>query len=50
MKIKHLIDMLKLDEHHGQSELIDIAKGKYKIETTIKGIYKQKIRQWRRKK
>lgn len=48
--IKNILEMLKIDEHYGQSEYIDIAKGKYKIEDTIKGIYKQKRRQWLRKK
>lgn len=33
--------MLQLDDFYGESELIDIAKGKYKLHTSIKKILKQ---------
>jgi len=34
--IKHILDLLALDEFYGQSEVIEIAKGKYKRVTTFK--------------
>ena len=42
--IKNILDLLALDEFYGQSELIDIAKGKYKIQHSIVDKYKQKKR------
>lgn len=39
--IKNIIAMLQLDDFYGESELIDIAKGKYKIHTSIRKILKQ---------
>lgn len=39
-----IIRMLQMDEHLGQSELIDIAKGKYKLQTSIKAKSKQRKR------
>jgi hypothetical protein len=43
--IKHILDLLALDEFYGQSELIEIAKGKYKRVTTFKEGFKQIKRQ-----
>jgi hypothetical protein len=37
--------MLSITEHYGQSELIEIAKGKYAIETKTKRVYKQAMRE-----
>ena len=34
--IKHILDLLALDEFYGQSELIEIDKGKYQRVTTFK--------------
>lgn len=34
--IKHILDLLSLDEFYGQSEIIEIAKGKYQRPKTIK--------------
>ena len=34
--IKHILDLLALDEFYGQSEFIEIAKGKYQRPTTLK--------------
>jgi hypothetical protein len=45
MIIQHIIQMLSIHDHHGQSELIEIAKGKYAIETSAKRVYKQSIRE-----
>jgi len=42
--IKNIIDMLKLDDHYGISENVEIAKGKYKLESNVKKIYKQEKR------
>jgi|TARA_R110002050_G_scaffold70785_1_gene152558 hypothetical protein len=42
--IKNIVDMLKLDDHFGISENVEIAKGKYKLESNLKKIYKQEKR------
>jgi hypothetical protein len=42
--IQKIRELLSIDEFYGQSELIDIAKGKYKIQNTIVDKYKQKKR------
>lgn len=42
--IQKIIELLAIDEFYGQSELIDIAKGKYKIQNSIVDKYKQKKR------
>ena len=42
--IEKIIELLAIDEFYGQSEIIDIAKGKYKIQNTIVDKYKQKKR------
>jgi hypothetical protein len=34
--IKHILDLLKLDDYYGVSPYIDIAKGKYQAPKTIK--------------
>ena len=36
-----IIQMLQIDDFNGESKLIDIAKGKYKITTDIKEKAKQ---------
>jgi hypothetical protein len=41
MKIQQIIAMLQLDNHYGVSESVDIAKGKYKLHTSLKKAYKQ---------
>ena len=47
--IKQILDLLALDEFYGQSEIIEIAKGKYQRVTTFKQGVKQLKRQWKRK-
>jgi len=42
--IAQLIQLLQISDFYGQSEFIDIAKGKFKIETTVKEAYKQGVR------
>ena len=39
--IKQTLDLLALHEHYGQSEVIEIAKGKYIYATTIKQGWKK---------
>ena len=39
--IKNIIAMLQLDEFYGESELIDIAKGKHKLHTSLRKAIKQ---------
>ena len=43
--MKHILDLLALNEHYGQSEIIEIAKGKYQRITTIKKFNTQIKRQ-----
>lgn len=40
-----ILEVLKLDDFYGQSEVIDIAKGKYKKVTKFNEVYKQKKRE-----
>jgi hypothetical protein len=39
--IKQILEMLRFDEFYAQSETIEIAKGKYKLTSTVKDRYKQ---------
>lgn len=50
--IKNILELLALDEHYAQSELIEIAKGKYQINKTWKQGFKQLKRQlkWLKRK
>jgi uncharacterized protein involved in high-affinity Fe2+ transport len=41
MKIQLIIQMLQSDNHYGISEEIEIAKGKYKLHTSMKKAIKQ---------
>lgn len=43
--IKLIIETLQMDDHYGQSELIEIAKGKYELNNTFKKGCKQIKRQ-----
>ena len=42
--IGQIIQLLQISDFYGVSKNIDIAKGKYKIETTVKGTFKQGVR------
>lgn len=42
--IERILELLSISDFLGESELIDIAKGKYKLETTVKGKLEQKKR------
>ena len=48
--IKNILEMLKAQEHFGTSELIEIAKGKYKKTNTLKEVIKQIKRKWQIRK
>jgi hypothetical protein len=39
--IKLILEMLQLDEHYGQSETIEIAKGKYELHNNFAKGFKQ---------
>lgn len=45
MIVQNIVKMLSLTDHHGKSELIELAKGKYALETTSKRVYKQAMRE-----
>ena len=45
--IKNILELLALEKHYGQSQVIEIAKGKYKIKRTLKEGFKQVKRQWK---
>lgn len=40
-----IIELLKTGDFYGQSEIVDIAKGKYKLTTSIRENYKQAKRE-----
>jgi hypothetical protein len=48
--ISNVLNMLRLGNHYGLSENIEIAKGKYKIPTTVKEVFNQAIRERKMKK
>jgi hypothetical protein len=39
--LKQILELLQCTEHYGQSELIEIAKGKYELPGTFKKGYTQ---------
>jgi hypothetical protein len=45
--IKQILELLALHEHYGQSEVIEIAKGKYKLLTSWRQGFEQIKRQWK---
>lgn len=49
--IENIIEMLRLDQWYGKSELIEIAKGKYQKPSSIKEIREQlkRDRKWKRR-
>ena len=44
-----IIQLLKSNDFYGQSEIIDIAKGKYKLTNSIRESYKQAKREFKSK-
>lgn len=47
--IREIVEFLNLDDFYGESENIDIAKGKYKVPMGLKEAWKQRKR-WQRAK
>jgi len=45
--IKNILDLLALDEFYGQSENIEIAKGKFELIDSWNKAFKQLKRQWK---
>lgn len=43
--IKNIIAMLQIDDFYCESENIDIAKGKYKLQSSFKKLIKQSKRE-----
>lgn len=46
--IKQIIDLLNSLDHYGQSDNIEIAKGKYELPSTFKMAFEQIKRQWKK--
>ena len=44
--LKNIIELLRLSEWYGISENVDIAKGKYKLNTSVKESWKQARRNY----
>jgi len=44
--IKNIIEMLKANDHYGNDELIEIAKGRYELPIRFNKIIKQIKRRW----
>ncbi len=45
-----IIELLKLSEFYGVSEIVDVAKGKHEYTGNLKKIYKQQMRKRCQKK
>jgi len=45
--IKNILELLSLDAHYGQSEIIEIAKGIYKLVTSWKQAFENLKRIWK---
>jgi len=45
--IRNIVELLKIHDHKNVSEEVEIAKGKYKINSSIKDIYKQRKRSYK---
>ncbi len=48
--MKGIIDLLQMSEYYGQSQTIDIAKGRYQLPTTWKDTFKWIKRIWLKRK
>lgn len=46
--IKQIIDLLNILPHYGQSDIIEIAKGKNELPKTFTMAFEQIKRQWKR--
>jgi hypothetical protein len=45
--IKHVLNLLVSMNHYGQTEIIEIAKGKYELPKTFKKGFNQIKRNWK---
>lgn len=43
--IKNILEMLSITEYYGESELIEIAKGKYALPKSVKHVFEQTRRE-----
>jgi len=43
--ITDILNMLRIDDFYGKSDNIEIAKGRYKLPTTVKDVFKQTKRE-----
>jgi hypothetical protein len=43
--ITDILNMLRIDDFYGKSDNIEIAKGRYKLPTTVKDVFKQAKRE-----
>jgi len=43
--IKNILEMLSITEYYGESELIEIAKGKYAMPKSVKQVFEQTRRE-----
>lgn len=48
--ITDILNMLRIDDFYGKSDNIEIAKGRYKLPTTVKDVFKQAKRERKYKK
>lgn len=48
--IRNILEMLSITEYYGESELIEIAKGKYAIPKSVKQVFEQTRREIKMKK
>ena len=48
--IKNILEMLKLADHVGHGEAIEIAKGKHELKDSVRDIWKQAIREFKVKR
>lgn len=47
--IKNILEMLSVTEYYGESENIEIAKGKYAIPKSVKQVFEQARREMKMK-
>jgi hypothetical protein len=49
--MKEILDLLKVSTHYNYSEVIEVAKGKHELPTTVKGaiIKAKRIYKWKQK-
>ena len=48
--INQIVQLLQVSEFIGEHEYIEVAKGKYKLHDSVKGQYKQAMREFKLKR